>query len=357
MLNVLQVAYPFAPVSRDTTGGAEQILSLLDRALVRRGHRSITIACSGSQTEGELVPIHVPPTFDEASRTPAYEALRSRITQTLAHRAVDLIHMHGVDFHEYLPPAGVPVLVTLHLPISYYPNSIFHLSRPDTYLNCVSESQLRTCPPCESLLGTVENGIPLDLFPERQPARRDYTLAMGRICPEKGFHLALQAAKQAGVPLWIAGKVYPYAQHEQYFRQELLPHLSPPHRYLGPVGFKRKVRLLARARCLLLSSLVPETSSLVAMEAMACGTPVVGFPSGVASGIVDPGRTGFIVQSVNEMAAAIAHAGEIDANACRKEARKRFSAERMADRYLEWYARLAGERSSPAMSRGGAPAR
>jgi glycosyltransferase involved in cell wall biosynthesis len=111
------------------------------------------------------------------------------------------------------------------------------------------------------------------------------------------------------------------------------------------VGFARKRRLLSAARCLLVPSLAPETSSLVAMEALACGTPVVAFASGALAEIVEPGVTGFLAGSVDEMAEAIRRCGQIDPSACRRVARERFSLREMTDAYLSLYSRL-GARSS-----------
>ena len=104
-------------------------------------------------------------------------------------------------------------------------------------------------------------------------------MALGRICPEKGYHIALDAAARAGVPMVLAGEVFRYPAHEQYFRDEIAPRLDASRRFIGPVGLHRKRRLLSEARCLLAPSLAPETSSLVAMEALACGTPVIAFPA------------------------------------------------------------------------------
>src|SRR5262249_55281650 len=156
----------------------------------------------------------------------------------------DLVHMHGVDFHEYLPASTVPVLATLHLPPSFYPESVFRFSRPSLHLNCVSENQRDRCPASDRPMAVIENGVPLDLFSQCPVPRENYALALGRICPEKGFHLALEAAERAGVPLWIAGSVFPYADHRKYFREQLLPRLSPPHRFLGPVAFAGKIELM-----------------------------------------------------------------------------------------------------------------
>ena len=95
------------------------------------------------------------------------------------------------------------------------------------------------------------------------------------------------------------------------------------------------------ARCLLVPSLVPETGSLVAMEALACGTPVVAFPAGALTEIVEPGVTGFLVNDAREMAEALVMAEKIDPERCRAAARRRFSLDRMVERYFAVYQRLA----------------
>jgi glycosyltransferase involved in cell wall biosynthesis len=171
--------------------------------------------------------------------------------------------------------------------------------------------------------------------------KRGFALALGRICPEKNWNVATDAAKQAGVPLLLAGEVFPYEAHQTYFREQIEPRLDRLRRFIGPAGFARKRRLLSAARCLLVPSLAPETSSLVAMEALACGTPVIAFPSGALPDIVEHGVTGFIVRSSQEMAEAIRQADEIDPETCRRTARDRFSLEQMVNRYFALYRELA----------------
>ena len=99
-------------------------------------------------------------------------------------------------------------------------------------------------------------------------------------------------------------------------------------------------------------SLVPETSSLVAREALACGTPVVAFPNGALPEVVEHGVTGFLVPDVDDTAAAIGRADAIDPEACRRAARERFSLSGMTDRYLDLYARLARGRPEALRSAG-----
>lgn len=167
-LVVLNVAFPFAPVRPDALGGAEQIVSRLDAALTRAGHESIVMACEGSVTDGILLATKRPvDKLDAATRGKTYEEYRYLLEKFLEKWPIDLIHMHGVDFHQYLPPPGLPVLVTLHLPVEFYPTEVFHLERPKTFLLCVSAAQHAACPPCAYLLPPVEKGGSEEMFLSR----------------------------------------------------------------------------------------------------------------------------------------------------------------------------------------------
>jgi glycosyltransferase involved in cell wall biosynthesis len=342
-LTVLSVAYPFADVGPDAVGGAEQVLGMLDRALVDAGHRSVVVASAGSRVHGALIPTPVceGAAISDEQRRHAWAGHRAAVEQVLGSRHVDVVHLHGVDFDCYLPaPGPVPKLVTLHLPPSWYPLHALRKARDDVYLHCVSASQQRDCPPGLNLLPPIENGVPVQAL-DCRVAKRGYAMALGRICPEKNPHDALQAGRLAGVPVLLAGQVFPYEVHQSYFQRAVVPLLDAWRRFIGPVGFARKRRLLAAARCLLLPSLAPETSSLVAMEALACGTPVVAYPSGALPDIVDHGATGFLVRSPREMAQAIRACDAIDPERCRVAARERFSADHTIRRYFDAYRRLA----------------
>jgi CelD/BcsL family acetyltransferase involved in cellulose biosynthesis len=242
------------------------------------------------------------------------------------------------------------------LPPSWYPPEALRPARPQTWLHCVSRAQHEACPANPSLLEPIENGVPVAALVARH-AKRNFALILGRICPEKGIHLAIEAAKQADVGLLIAGQVFGYEAHGRYFAEEVAPRLDRARRFIGPIGFARKRRLLTAARCLLVPSTVPETSSLVAREALACGTPVVAFPSGALLETVEHGRTGFVVESVAEMASAIEGAPSIDPTECRRVACERFSIERMIERYLAVYHQLAGAAGRPPGRRSGIAAR
>lgn len=344
-LTVLLTAYSLAPVGPDAVGGSEQVLTALDAALVEAGHRSLVAACGGSEVRGRLFPFGAPPagSITEEDKREATARLRGAIWTAMQAEQVDLIHMHGLDFPWTLPAAGIPVLGTLHLPPAWYPEWTYTLDRPATWLNCVSHAQMAAAPPCPYMLPPVPNGVPVAALASVRPRRGDYALCLARVCPEKGLHIALDAARRVDVPLVLAGEVFPYEAHQRYFQDEIAPRLDARRRYVGPVGFAEKRRLLAEARCLLVPSLVAETSSLVAMEAAACGTPVIAFPVGALPEVVEDGRTGLLADGVDGMVAALAEVEAISPEACRVVARERFSLERMAGEYLARYEALVGE--------------
>ncbi len=339
-VTVLSVAYPFAVVGPGLVGGAEQVMTLLEAELVERGYGSVVVAREGSEVRGVLLPTPVRAgLITEEVREEVTRAHQANLDEALRQHAVDLVHMHGIDFHRYRLPESVPVLVTLHLPPSWYPEAIWDL--PKNYrLQCVSETQREACP--EGVrVAVIGNGV---VLPDAAalPKRRGYAVMLSRICPEKNLHAGMDAARRAGVPVLLAGETFPYAEHLRYLREEIKPRLGDGARLLPPVTGAEKTRLLARARCLLLPTLAPETSSMVAMEAMAVGTPVVAYRSGAIPEVVEEGRTGFLVSDVEGMAGAIGRVGEIDAAECRRVAAERFPLSRMVEGYAGLYREMLG---------------
>lgn len=343
---LLSVAYPFAPVGPRCVGGAEQILTQLDRAIVESGHQSLVIASEGSLAAGELFTI---PRFHSATDLPSTSMWRSRYGQPILDRlantrTIDLIHVHDIAFHEYRWPANIPVLVTLHLPPSWYPVQAWKIRQPNVLLQCVSESQRRSGPAALGRIPVIANGVDLCT---QAGQKENFALTLGRLCPEKNQRTALEAGFRARTRVVLGGEILPWPDHQRYFRERIKPLLEEErdgvrHEFRGPLSPNEKSSLLARARCLLHPTLAPEASSLAAMEALAAGTPVIAYPSGALPEIVDNGITGFLVHSAEEMAAAIRRVDVIEPEACRAAAVRRFSKERMVAEYFNLYNQLTG---------------
>ncbi len=248
--------------------------------------------------------------------------------------------MHGFDFWEFIPKTEIPILATLHLPPQWYVHWIYTMQHRRFHLNCVSDSQRASVPSSAGFVHTIHNGVAI---PAEQPlpmSKRNGAVMLGRICPEKGTDLAIRAARGAGIQLTIAGRPLSYPEHLRYFREQVLPNLDRTITYAGTIAGREKFALLRSAKCVLVPSLAPETSSLVAMEALACGTPVIAMCSGALPEIVEHGKTGFIVHTTQSMTDAILRIDEIDPMTCYRTAARRFSAERMSREYVELYERL-----------------
>ena len=332
-MNILSVGYPLFLVSEDASGGAEQILYLLEHGLVEAGHHSMVVAARGSRVSGEL--IETPAANGEITnelRRLAQDEHRQAIADALREHKFDLVHFHGLDFCDYVPEQRLPKLATLHLPVAWYPASIFEMS--EVTLSYVSQTQasVRAGP-------VVCNGVDTERYGGNYE-KQDFLLTLGRICPEKGIDAALRVSHRLNLPMIVAGPVHAFETHQKYFYEQVQPLLDGRRRYIGPVGVREKKELLGTARCLLIASSASETSSLVAMEAMSAGTPVVALRSGALPEVIEDGVTGFLVNSEDDMADAVGGVGEISPEVCRERARARFSSCRMVAEYLMLYREL-----------------
>jgi len=344
-MRVLYVAYPMLPVTEAVPGGAEQMLWTLEREIAARGNSTAVAACDGSEIAGKLIATGPAPNAVDAFEQRRAEH-EKRVLDEIRRAEVsgepyDLIHDKSGWFWMRAREIETPVLATLHLPRSFYSPEALAGAPDNVFFNCVSESQFKTLTDIPRNLGAIANGIDLTRFPAPAEQRALYILWIGRICPEKGPHVAIHVARQACLPIVLIGEVYRFSYHQAFFQRAVAPRVDRTFvHYVESPSLAEKLHYLRRAQALVITSLVDETSSLVAMEAMACGTPVVAFNRGALAEVVRDGVTGFVVNTADEMARAIGRVSTIETKACREHVERNFSGARMADDYLQLYERV-----------------
>jgi len=314
-------------------GAWETVASNITEGLVARGWDVTLFASGDSVTRAHLHAV-VERGYEEDSTADPKVAEYLHISEAFEHAAeFDLIHSH-YDFMAltYTRLVGTPVLTTIHGFSSPKIMPVYRKYR-DGYFVSISDSDRA---PGLNYLATVYNGIDLSLYPLQQSPGDDL-IFLGRIHPDKGVHLAIEAARLSGYPLLIAGII----QDKTYFREEVEPHLENRQiRYIGPVDVPGKNELFARARALLHLNTIPERFGLVLAEANAAGVPVIAMDLGSCREVIKDGQTGFLVNTVDEAVQAVQRIGEIDPVACRKRVRQCFSTETMVEAYERVYARI-----------------
>jgi glycosyltransferase involved in cell wall biosynthesis len=195
------------------------------------------------------------------------------------------------------------------------------------------------------LAGVIHHGLDLDRY-RYDGTGGGYLVSLGRMTFGKGIDVAIDVARQAGLPLRIAAKMREPVERE-YFEQLIRPRLGGEIEYLGEIGHHDKVALLGGARALLSPIRWPEPSGLVMIESMACGTPVITAAQGAAAELVSDGVSGFVAGTVKELVAAVAAVDAIDRRWCRGMAEVRFSMDRMARDHEAVYRSLQADRLEP----------
>jgi len=344
MMRIAQIAPLAEAVPPKLYGGTERVVSWLTEELVRLGHEVALFASGDSKTSARLEacwphalrldPGHPDPML-------AYAATLERLAGMVDR--FDVVHSHIDWIHiPLLRRLGVPFVTTLHGRLDL-PNidSCFGQCFAETPFVSISDAQ-RTPLPDAHWVGTVYHGLPEDLLvPNFAP--KGYLAFLGRIAPEKGPETAIRLARAAGLPLKIAAKVDKVDR--AYFESKVEP-LIDGHQIelIGEIDEQQKSTFLGNALALLFPISWPEPFGLVMIEAMACGTPVIAFPSGSVPEVIDDGMTGFVVEPEQALS-AIDAISKLDRRQVRGRFEQRFMARRMAQDYVRIYETLL--RSSP----------
>ena len=338
-MRIAQVAPLYESVPPKLYGGTERVVSYLTEELVRQGHEVTLFASGDSLTEARLVPV-----CKQSLR------LSPDCVDSLAHHVLlvecvldesenfDLIHFH-IDYLHYprTQNQAVAALTTLHGRLDIPDLVPLYQRFKDVPVVSISDSQ-REPLPWLNWQRTIYHGLPVESLKfNAEPG--SYLAFLGRISPEKGVDHAIAIAREAGIELKIAAKVDRVDQ--AYFDAVIKPLLNGPGvDFIGEINHSEKSAFLGGAMALLTPVQWPEPFGLVMIEAMACGTPVIGYPRGSVPELVKDGVSGFIVNSVQQAAEAVQAVPTLGRQRCRDYFERRFSATRMAEDYVGVYNRL-----------------
>ena len=341
-LRLLITADPELPVPPALYGGIERVIALLVDGLVARGHDVALLAHRESQVSGRLIPYG-------ARESSAMGTMRNSGTllRAMVQHRPHVVHSFGrlAMLAPILPTRG-PKIMSYQRAVT--PRSVSwgrRLSRDQvTFVSCSH----RLVQEFAEGAGwrVIYNAVDVDRYAYSPTVPDDAPLVfLGRIEAIKGAHVAIEVARRAGRKLILAGNVP--RDHQMYFEQAIRPHLDGVSvSYIGPVDDHAKSELLSGAAALLMPVLWEEPFGIVMAEALACGTPVVGFARGAVPEVIEDGVTGFVCRTDGGMNGALRRLDQLSRPACRLAAETRFSQKALVDAYEALYCELAARGST-----------
>jgi glycosyltransferase involved in cell wall biosynthesis len=340
-LRIAQVAPPMERVPPEAYGGTERIVFELVAELVKRGHEVTTFASGDSDVPGALEP-----TVPRALRPAGHGGdiggymLATMLKVLDRQEDFDIIHSH-LDWYGLIlrRASRAPVVSTFHGRLDLPWSRDVFADRPGD-LVAISESQASVHPDVPWTV--IHNGLTLDDAPF-DDRRTDDLVFVGRVTPEKGIVDAIRIAQAADRPLKIAAKIGPTPSERDFNERVFAPALKaagPRVEFLGELSGNDRDALFARSYAVLMPGSWPEPFGLVAIEALACGAPVIARRVGGLDEIIREGSDGFFGDDVTEMAFMVERVAELDRKAIRASVIDRFSARRMADQYEALYGRI-----------------
>ncbi len=343
-MRIAQIAPLWERVPPPAYGGIELVVGSLTDELVKRGHQVTLFASGDSISLAKLVSVHpralrLDPTIKDYS---VYDILNLTSVYERAEE-FDIIHAHtGYGALAYANLVKTPTVHTLHGIFTPDNEKIFRFAKNQPYIsisNAQRESRLEL-----NYVATVYNGIDVSSYEfHAQPEDSPYLAFLGRISPEKGAHLAIEIAKQAGWCLKIAGKID--VVDVEYFEKEIKPQIDGKQiQYLGEANHVQKNALMGGAVATLFPITWREPFGLVMVESMAAGTPVIAMKLGSTVEVINHGKTGFLCNNIQECINAIDRVTELDRYACRQHVENNFSIQQMTDGYEAVYQQVFAER-------------
>jgi len=337
------------------SGGTEQPIYYLARDLAEKGHQVFLYAARGSKVLGvkirEISPFI---TFSKQKYLNIQERISSFYDLTALSEffkkdadKFDIIQFNSYIFYEILPFvkfSKTPVIIRINYPHHLiYPYIKNYLKKYNQVYFLPISNFIKSVMPDLKYLKPIYPAVDMNEF-KFSAKSKDYLLFIGRICPNKGTHLAIEAARKVKRKLIIAGRI-DEDEPQEYFNQYIKPHLDNKNiKYIGEVGFKEKIKLYQGALATLFPIQWDEPFGNVPIESMACGTPVVAFDRAAMRESIKNRVSGFLVKdgNINQMVKKIRKVEEIKREDVRKWAVDNFSLDIITDKYIKLYKKLNG---------------
>jgi glycosyltransferase involved in cell wall biosynthesis len=335
-LHVVQIATPWFEVPPTGYGGIEAVVAGVVDALVDRGHRVTLIGAGRHGTKGDFLATTLHPQGPRVGQANPEVLHAARAGHLLTALGADIVHDHSTAGPLQAAQRSAPTVVTAHGPVTGEIGDYYGAIGTQTHLVAISAAQQHQAPTLP-WVGLVHNAVDTGAYPWRS-RKEDFALFLGRFSPEKGVHLAIDAAERAGVRLVLAGAAQP--AEREYFDRQIGPRLSSRVVWVGEVGGAEKRDLLSRASCLLFPVQWEEPFGMVLIEAMASGTPVVALRRGSVPEVVEDGVTGFVRDDLEGLVAGLREIQRLDPSIVRARTVLRFDVKAMAAGYEEVYRRV-----------------
>jgi glycosyltransferase involved in cell wall biosynthesis len=348
-MRIAHVAPLYEAVPPLLYGGTERIISYLTEGLVDSGHEVTLFASGETRTSARLVACREralrldprPHKSEIAAHLSMLDEVRRRAD------GFDIIHFHLSHFlhFPFFEARAARTVTTPHGRLDYIDLAPAYARFPRFPMISISHSQQRGLPDA-NWLEAIHHGLPVDLYrPKANQGGEDpFLVFLGRFSRDKRPDRAIEIARRAGMRIKLAAKIGD--DDRTYFREAIEPLLDGDRvDYVGEIEEGQKAEFLGRAAGLVFPIDWPEPFGLAVIEAMACGTPVIAWNRGAMPEIIEDGKTGFVVETVDDAVARVPGLLRLDRHAVRAEFEKRFSAKRMVRDYVAAYARLLGGRS------------
>ncbi|MDX2195087.1 MAG: glycosyltransferase [Cytophagales bacterium] len=338
-MKIMLTADPEIPVPPVYYGGIERIISFLANELTLLGHTVTLLAHKDSHTLAHLIP------YKGLTSNGLYDTLYNTAMLTHAYftQKPDVIHSFGkLSYMSLLLPMQVPKIMSYQRePTLRGINIAAKLSKNGTlyFTGCSNYITQKIMPVADA--NTIYNGVEIDKYTYSSSVNADAPLVfLGRIEEIKGPHHAIQIAKLSNKKLILAGNLPNEAKHSVFFEAYIKPYLNTDIQYIGAVNDTQKNELLGQALAFLMPITWNEPFGIVMAEALACGTPIIGFPQGAVSEVVEHGVNGFLAHDVAEASKYINSISQISRAACRQIAENKYSSKVITSEYVMLYQKM-----------------